>query len=117
MSPTTPMKLGAFAAALALLFGAAALAGGAVKPLRAAKATADMGMDAMSVRGLAVSDDEFTLHLARRTAQKAKSLTFPAGGGRRRSCLAGRTRCAFGVPGIVRQRVMTILPLARPSLR
>jgi hypothetical protein len=34
------MKLGAFAAALALLFGAAALAGGAVKPLRAAANTA-----------------------------------------------------------------------------
>ena len=44
---------------------AAALAGGAVKPLRsAAKATAD--------RGLAVSDDEFTLHVARRTARQGK---------------------------------------------
>jgi hypothetical protein len=74
VSLTTPMKLGAFAAALALLFGAAAFAGGAVKPLRAAaEATADMGMDAMSVRGLAVSDDEFTLHLARRTAQQDKT--------------------------------------------
>jgi hypothetical protein len=40
VSLTTPMKLGAFAAALALLFGAAALAGGAVKPLRAAANTA-----------------------------------------------------------------------------
>jgi hypothetical protein len=68
------MKLGAFAAALALLFGAAALAGGAVKPLRAAaKASEDMGMDAMGVRGLAVNDDQFTLRLARRTAQKAKT--------------------------------------------
>jgi len=67
---TIPMKLGAFAAALALLFGAAALAGGAVKPLRAAaKASEDMGMDAMGVRGLAVSDDQFTLNLARRMAQ------------------------------------------------
>jgi len=71
---TTPVKLGAFAAALALLFGAAALAGGAVKPLRAgAKTSADMGMDAMAVRGLAVSDDKFTLHLARRTAQQGKT--------------------------------------------
>ncbi len=74
MSLTTPVKLGAFAAALALLFGAAALAGGAVKPLRAAaKAGEDMGMDAMGVRGLAVSDDQFTLHLARVTAQQGKA--------------------------------------------
>ena len=70
MSLSAPVKLGVFAAALALLFGAAALAGGAVKPLRAAaKANAEMGMDAMAVRGLAVSDDDFTLHLARRGAQ------------------------------------------------
>jgi hypothetical protein len=68
------VQLGAFAAALALLFGAAALAGGAVKPLRAAaKASEDMGMDAMGVRGLAVSDDEFTLHLARRTGHRGKT--------------------------------------------
>lgn len=74
MSLTTPVKLGAFAAALALLFGAATLAGGAVKPLRSAAATsAEMGMDTMAPRGLAVSDDEFTLHLARRTAQQSKT--------------------------------------------
>lgn len=75
MSLTTPLKLGAFAAVLALLFGAAALAGGAVKPLRAnVSASADqmMGADAMGVRGLAVSDDSYTLHLARRTAQPGK---------------------------------------------
>jgi hypothetical protein len=73
------MKLGAFAAALALLIGGAAIAGAAVKPLRAAaKASEDMGMGAMGVRGLAVSDDDFTLHLARRTAQqdKTSALTF-----------------------------------------
>ena len=70
---TTPAKLGVFAAALGLLFGAAAIAGGAVKPLRsAAKPSADMGMDVMAVRGLAVSDDDFTLHLAQRTAQQGK---------------------------------------------
>jgi hypothetical protein len=74
MSLTAAVKLGVFAAALALLFGAAALAGGAVEPLRAAaKTTADMGMDAMAVRGLAVADDDFTLHLARRTAQQGKA--------------------------------------------
>ena len=74
MSSTTPVKLGVFAAALALLFGAAALAGGVVKPLRsAAQTSADMGMDAMAVRGLAVSDDAFTLHLARSTAQQGKT--------------------------------------------
>ena len=71
---TISVKLGAFAAVLALLFGAAALAGGAVEPLRtAANATAEMGMDAMAVRGLAVSDDDFTLHLARRTAHPGKA--------------------------------------------
>jgi hypothetical protein len=65
------MKLGAFAAVLALLFGAAALAGGAVEPLReSAGASGDaMAMDATAVRGLAVSDDDFTLRLARRSAQ------------------------------------------------
>ena len=65
------MKLGAFAAVLALVFGAAALAGGAVEPLReSAGASGDaMAMDATAVRGLAVSDDDFTLRLARRSAQ------------------------------------------------
>jgi hypothetical protein len=50
------MKLGAFAAALAVLFGAAALAGGAVKPLRAAaKASEDEGGRRFeSVRGLQI---------------------------------------------------------------
>jgi hypothetical protein len=73
------VKLGVFAAVLAVLFGAAALAGGAVKPLRsAANTTAEMGMDPMAVRGLAVSDDDFTLHLAPSTARQGKTfeLTF-----------------------------------------
>ena len=72
---TTPLKLGAFAAVLALLFGAAALAGGAVEPLRdsAAAAGDEMAMDgAMAVRGLAVSDDELALQLARRRAPHGK---------------------------------------------
>lgn len=76
MSLSTPLKLGAFAAALALLFGVAALAGGAVEPLRAnVSACSDqmMGAGAMAVRGLAVSDDSYTLHLARRTAQQDKT--------------------------------------------
>ena len=71
---TTPMKLGAFAAALALLFGAAALAGGAVEPLRSdtSAATDEMAMDAVSVRGLAVSDDTFTMRMANRSARTGK---------------------------------------------
>jgi hypothetical protein len=70
---TAPAKLGAFVVALALLFGAAALAGGAVKPLRAhATTTEDMGMGAMAVRGLAVSDEDFTLQLANRAARQGK---------------------------------------------
>lgn len=71
---TTALKLGAFAAVLALLFGVAALAGGAVEPLRDSAATAgEMAMDgAMAVRGLAVSDDEFALQLSRRSAPHGK---------------------------------------------
>jgi hypothetical protein len=68
---TTAVKLGAFAAVLALVFGAAALAGGAVGPLRdPAAATAEDGMNmaADPIRGLAVSENGVTLDLARRTA-------------------------------------------------
>jgi hypothetical protein len=75
MTLTVPMKLGVFAAVLAVLFGAATLAGGAIHPLRAnVSASSDqmMGADAMGVRGLAVSDDQFTLHLARHSAQPGK---------------------------------------------
>jgi hypothetical protein len=75
VSLTAPVKLGAFAAVLALLFGAAALAGGAVEPVRDAPATDEdeMAMTAMGVRGLAVSDDDFTLQLDRRSAPVSKS--------------------------------------------
>jgi hypothetical protein len=79
-----PVKLAAFAAVLALIFGAATLAGGAVGPVHdpadvAAIAPAHgMGMKsghgeeakpaAQAVRGLAVSDGGLTLRLARTTA-------------------------------------------------
>lgn len=68
---TTPMKLGAFAAVLALVFGAAALAGGAVGPIHdpAAAAKDEMEMEADPVRGLAVSENGLTLDLARRAAR------------------------------------------------
>ena len=67
---TTPLKLGAFAAVLALVFGAAALAGGAVDRIHhPAAATEDsMSMAADPMRGLAVSENGLTLDLARRTA-------------------------------------------------
>jgi hypothetical protein len=68
---TTPVKLGAFAAVLALVFGAAALAGGAVGPLHdpsAASADDAMNMAADPIRGLAVSENGLTLDLARSTA-------------------------------------------------
>jgi hypothetical protein len=85
---TAPAKLAAFAAVLALVFGAAALAGGAVGPVHepakvaSAKDPAKMGMDAghgaaatmapQAVRGLAVSEGGLTLRLTRTTAQRGK---------------------------------------------
>jgi len=67
---TTPVKLAVFAAVLALVFGAAALAGGAVGPLHDPAATAEdsMSMAADPIRGLAVSENDLTLDLARHTA-------------------------------------------------
>jgi hypothetical protein len=64
-------KLAAFGLVLALLFGAAALAGGAVRPLRAQLLSQDtdgMAMGTDAVRGLAVSDAGLTLVLARHSA-------------------------------------------------
>jgi hypothetical protein len=68
---TTPVKLGAFAAVLALVFGAAALAGGAVGQIHdpAAAAKDEMSMEVDPMRGLAVSENGLTLELARRTAR------------------------------------------------
>jgi hypothetical protein len=69
---TTPVKLAAFGALLALVFGAAALAGGAVGPLHdpaAASAGDEMDMVADPIRGLAVSENGLTLDLSRRTAR------------------------------------------------
>jgi hypothetical protein len=67
---TTPSKLTAFAAVLALVFGAAALAGGAVGRIHdpAAAAKNEMNMAADPIRGLAVSENGLTLDLARRSA-------------------------------------------------
>ena len=69
---TAPAKLAAFGAVLALVFGAAALAGGAVDPLHSASASSadGMGMSADPLRGLAVSDNGLTLELARRAAPR-----------------------------------------------
>jgi hypothetical protein len=72
---TTPVKLTAFAALLALVFGAAALAGGAVGQIHdpaAATAGDDMKMAVDPMRGLAVSENSLTLDLARRTAPSTK---------------------------------------------
>jgi hypothetical protein len=69
-------KLAGFAAALALVFGGAALAGGAVGPVHDPDATrpamADMDGAVAPVRGLAVSEDGLTLQLARTTAQPGR---------------------------------------------
>jgi len=69
---TTPVKLAAFAAVLAAVFGAAALAGGAVHSLHdpaAATAAEDMNMAADPIRGLAVSENGLTLDLTRHSAR------------------------------------------------
>jgi hypothetical protein len=91
---SAPVRLVAFAAGLALVFGAAGLAGAAVGPVHesaevtAAKPPATMGMDAghggdatiapQAVRGLAVSEGGLALQLARTTAEPGKrfSLAF-----------------------------------------
>jgi hypothetical protein len=80
------VKLTGFAATLAIIFGAAALVGGAVGPIhdpQTIRPATGMGMDrahggeAMApppVRGLAVSEGGLTLELARSTAQRGKSV-------------------------------------------
>ena len=74
---SAPKKLIAFAAGLTVVFGGAALAGGAVRQLHKPGATAEKmsagAMEAEPVRGLAVSDGAFTLDLARRSAPQGKS--------------------------------------------
>ena len=74
---TTAAKLAAFAAALGLVFGAAAIAGGAVGRIHdpAVAATDEMSMEADPIRGLSVSENGLTLDLVRRTGQRDK--TFP----------------------------------------
>jgi hypothetical protein len=78
-----PAKLAAFAAALAGVFGAASLAGGAVGPVHEPTRVAermpmggghgsDAKMPAQAVRGLAVSEGGLTLELARSTAMPGK---------------------------------------------
>jgi hypothetical protein len=80
---TAAAKLAGFAATLAIVFGAAALAGGAVGPVHhparsANKAEPGMagmsprGENAAAVRGLAVSDNGLTLKLARTTAPQGE---------------------------------------------
>lgn len=72
---TTTVKLGAFAAVLALVFGGAALAGGAVGRIHdpGAAAKDEMSMAADPIRGLAVSENGLTLELARRSARRDTS--------------------------------------------
>ncbi|HJQ73950.1 MAG TPA: hypothetical protein VJ814_03615 [Gaiellaceae bacterium] len=67
---TTPVKLAVFAAVLAVVFGAAALAGGAVGRIHdpAAAASDEMNMELDPIRGLSTSENGLTLDLARRAA-------------------------------------------------
>jgi hypothetical protein len=73
-------RLAGFAVALVVLFGGAALAGGAIGPVRDkaeageehAGGMSAMEDDAQPVRGLAVSEGGLTLRLARATAQPGK---------------------------------------------
>jgi hypothetical protein len=74
---STRTKLFAFAAALAVVFGGAALAGGAVHRIHKASVTVgEMGMKDEPVRGLAVSEGGLTLDL---TGFDENSLRFRAG--------------------------------------
>jgi hypothetical protein len=68
------VRLAAFGVVLALVFGAAALAGGAVAPLRHSAVAKKMAMAMDTVRGLAVSDDRFSLDLATRSATSGRPL-------------------------------------------
>jgi hypothetical protein len=80
-----PAKLGGFAVALGVLFGGAALAGGAVDPVHDPARSSepadgmamgghgdDAKMPPQAVRGLAVSEGGLTLELARTAAQPGK---------------------------------------------
>jgi hypothetical protein len=72
---SAPARLAAFAAALTVVFGAAALAGGAVGRIHdpAAASEDEMSMEADPIRGLAVSEHGLTLALASRTARPGAS--------------------------------------------
>jgi len=73
---STPIRLAGFAAALALVFAGAAVAGGVADVDRSAPPEAghggeEMAMPAKLVRGLAVSDDGLTLELEHRRGELA----------------------------------------------
>ena len=72
---TTAAKLAAFAAVLGLVFGAAAIAGGAIGQIHdpTVAATDAMSMGADPIRGLSVSENGFTLDLTRRAAQRGET--------------------------------------------
>jgi hypothetical protein len=76
---TTPQKLAAFGAVLALVSGAAARAGGAVDRIHNPTAASEdrMSMAADPIRGLAVSENGLTLALARRTASPDQEFRLP----------------------------------------
>jgi len=88
---SAPVRLAAFAAVLAVVFGAAALAGGAVGQIHDPAATAkdEMSMEADPIRGLAVSVNGLTLDLVRRAAHAgtASRLAFRILGGDGRGVL------------------------------
>ena len=71
----TAAKLAAFAAVLGLVFGVAAIAGGAVGRIHdpAVAATDAMSMEADPIRGLSVSENGFTLDLARRAVHRDRT--------------------------------------------
>jgi len=106
---STPKKLVVFAAGLAAVFGGAALAGGAVRQLHKPSATREtMGGEAMTaretVRGLAASDDAFTLDLATRSAPQGKRFQLAF----RIVDDSGRTLRDFGVEHTKRMHFMVV---------
>jgi hypothetical protein len=101
-------KLAGFAVVLAVLFGAALVAGRAVHPLRAATPAAEdaseMAMGGDAVRGLAVSEGGLTLVLDRRTAAAGRPtpLAFRVVGS------DGRTVHAFDVEHTKRMHLIVV---------
>ena len=118
---SAPVRLAAFAGVLAVVFGAAALAGGAVGQIHDPAATAkdEMSMEADPIRGLAVSENGLTLDLVRRAAHAgtASRLAFRILGGDGRAVLDYDLEHTKRMHLIVVRRDLTGFQHLHPTLR